>query len=66
MMQVLRKKKNTFSLVTEGTGMELSQGRARGLGKGSAPEGMEQACPGQWACPQAARVQGVFGQISQT
>jgi len=48
--------------------MELGQGRGRwGLGKGSAPEGYEHgtACPGQWARPRAAGVQGVLGQRSQ-
>ena len=52
-----------------GNGMELCQGRGRwGWGKGSAPEGGGQrtACPGQWARPRAAGVQGGFGQHSQT
>jgi len=48
--------------------MELCQGRGRWrLGIGSAPEGGEHGtgCPGQWARPQAAVVQGALGQYSQ-
>ena len=48
--------------------MELCQERgSRGLGTGSVPEGSGHGtgCPGQWAWPQAARVQA-FGQCSQT
>ena len=43
------------------------EGREKGLGKGSAPEGggHETGCPGQWARPQAVGVQGVFGHRSQ-
>ena len=48
--------------------MELCQGRGSwGLGTGSAPEGSGHGigCPGQWAWPQAAGVQGAFGLRSQ-
>ena len=47
--------------------MELCQGKGSwGSGKGSAPEsgGHGIGCTGQWARPQAARVQGAFGQDS--
>ena len=43
--------------------MELCQGRGSwGLGTGSAPEGGGHGtgCPGLWAQPQAAGVQGLF------
>jgi len=46
----------------QGNGKELGQGRvSRGLAKSSAPEGGRHgtSCPGQWARPHAARVQGV-------
>ena len=48
--------------------MELCQGRGSwGLGTGSELEagGHGMGCPGQWAQPQAAGVQGAFGQHSQ-
>ena len=48
--------------------MELCQGRGGpGVGTRCAPEGGEHGtgCPGQWAQPQAAGVQGVFGHHSQ-
>ena len=52
----------------EGTAW-ICQGRGIwGLGTGSTPEGSGHGtgCPGLWARPQAARVQGVFGHCSQT
>ena len=37
-------------------------------GQGSSPQGggHETGCPGQWAQPRSAGVQGAFGQCSQT
>ena len=51
-----------WSCVRDGSGWISEEGSAPEGGGGG---GHGTGCPGQWSQPQAARVQGVFGQCSQ-